>query len=121
MGWNEVTQPGNPTKSSEIIDRIKKVKKEEVRKTGKKSLARPPLEHSEFKQSLTVLESDPDPIKRFLAPCVNKVQYNLIARLDDAMELEMEDTDNPMIAKNHPDLLQQVLAKDSATWKAVRY
>jgi hypothetical protein len=35
MGWNEVTQAGNPTKSSEIIDRIKKVKKEEVRKTEK--------------------------------------------------------------------------------------
>jgi hypothetical protein len=27
MGWNEVTQAGNPTKSSEIIDRIKKGKK----------------------------------------------------------------------------------------------
>jgi hypothetical protein len=91
MSWNEVTQTGNPTKSSEIIDRIKKVKKEEVRKTGKKSSARRPLEHREFKQSLAILESDPDPIKRFLAPCVNKVQYNLIARLDDAMELEMED------------------------------
>jgi hypothetical protein len=91
MGWNEVTQSGNPTKSSEIIDRIKKVKKEEVRKTGKKSSARRPLEHREFKQSLAILERDADPIKRFLAPCVNKVQYNLIARLDDAMELEMED------------------------------
>jgi hypothetical protein len=28
---------------------------------------------------------------RFLAPCVKKVQYNLITRLDDAMELEFED------------------------------
>jgi hypothetical protein len=37
------------------------------------------------------LERDPDPIKRFLAPCVNKVQYNLIARLDDVVELEFED------------------------------
>jgi hypothetical protein len=35
MGWNKVTQAGNPTKSSEIIHRIKIVKKEEVRKTGK--------------------------------------------------------------------------------------
>ena len=40
MGWNEVTQTGNPTKSSEIIDQRKKVKKEAVRKTGKKSSAR---------------------------------------------------------------------------------
>jgi hypothetical protein len=89
MGWNKVTQAGNPTKPSEIINRIKKVKKEEVRKTGKKSSAKRPLEYSKLKQSLTILESDP--IKRFLAPCVNKVHYNLIDRLDDAMESEMED------------------------------
>jgi hypothetical protein len=67
------------------------VKKEEVRKTGKKSSARRSLQHRKFKQSLAILERDPDPIKRFLAPCVNKVHYNLIARLDDAMELEFED------------------------------
>jgi hypothetical protein len=67
------------------------VKKEELWKTGKKSSARRPLGHREFKQSLAILERDPDPIKRFLAPCVSKVQYNLIARLDDAMELEFED------------------------------
>jgi hypothetical protein len=86
-----VTQAVNPTKSSEIIDRIKKVKKEDVWKTGKKSSARRPLEHRKFKQPLAILERDPDPIKQFLAPCVNKVHYNLIARLDDAMELEFED------------------------------
>jgi hypothetical protein len=87
-----VTQAVNPTKSSEIIDRIKKVKKEDVWKTGKKSSARRPLEYRKFKQPLAILERDPDPIKQFLAPsCVNKVHYNLIARLDDAMELEFED------------------------------
>jgi hypothetical protein len=68
------------------------VKKEEVqKKTSKKSSARQPLEHREFKQSLAILESDPDSIKQFLAPFVSKVQYNVIAWLDDAMELEMED------------------------------
>ena len=34
---------------------------------------------------------------------------------------EMISTDDPMIAKNCQDLLQQVLAEDSATWKAIRY
>jgi hypothetical protein len=35
---------------------------------------------------------------------------------------EMISTDDPMISKkNHTDLLRRVLAKDSATWKALRY
>ena len=33
----------------------------------------------------------------------------------------MISTDDPMIAKNHSDLLRRVLAEDSATWKAIRY
>jgi hypothetical protein len=33
----------------------------------------------------------------------------------------MISTDDPMIAKNHPDLLRKVLAEDSSTWKAIRY
>jgi hypothetical protein len=44
-----------------------------------------------FKQSLTILESNTYPIKQFVAPCVNEVQYNMIAQLNDVMELEMED------------------------------
>jgi hypothetical protein len=34
---------------------------------------------------------------------------------------EMISTDDPMIAKNHTDLLRRVLAKDSSTWNAIRY
>ena len=34
---------------------------------------------------------------------------------------EMISTDDPMIAKNHTDLLRKVLAEDSSTWKAIRY
>jgi hypothetical protein len=45
------------------------------------------------------LESDPDPIKQFLAPnSVNKVlQYNMIARLEDAMEIERWRTSSPLL------------------------
>jgi hypothetical protein len=33
----------------------------------------------------------------------------------------MISTNDPMIAKNCKDLLPQILAEDSATWKAVQY
>jgi hypothetical protein len=91
LGWNEVTETGNPTRSADVNDRIKRVRKEEVRKTGKKSSARRRLHHNEWVQTLRILERSDDRKKRFLTPCVMKVQYNMIGRLDDAMELEMED------------------------------
>ena len=34
---------------------------------------------------------------------------------------EIISTDNPMIAKNHSDLLRRILAEDSATRKAIIY
>ncbi len=34
---------------------------------------------------------------------------------------EMISTDDPMIAKNHTNLVRRVLAEDSSTWKAIRY
>jgi hypothetical protein len=34
---------------------------------------------------------------------------------------EMISTDDPMITKNHTDLLQLVLAEDSTTWKTRSY
>jgi hypothetical protein len=53
--------------------------------------ARGPLEHRKSKQSLAILESNPDTLMQFLTLCVNKVQYNIYAWLDDVMELEMEE------------------------------
>ena len=51
-GWDVLTNSGNPTKFVKINDLIKTVKKKEVRQQGKPSLARWPLEESEYKQSI---------------------------------------------------------------------
>ena len=44
---------------------IKNVKKEEVRKRGKATVARRPLELAEFKKLLSILRKDRDPLKKF--------------------------------------------------------
>ena len=48
MPWNEQTRNGNPTRSTAVNDLIKAVKKQEVRKEGKKSSARRPMALAEF-------------------------------------------------------------------------
>ena len=46
--WNDISRVGNPTKSIEVNQMIKKVSKFEVRKQGKKLQARRPLKEHEF-------------------------------------------------------------------------
>lgn len=47
--WNALSQQGNPTQSLEVNTLIKAVKRSEVRRLGKASCARRPLELSEFR------------------------------------------------------------------------
>ena len=49
IGWNIGTNVGNPTKSVEVNNLIKKVQKMEVRKQGKASQATRPLTIAEMK------------------------------------------------------------------------
>jgi hypothetical protein len=48
--WDVPNNSGNPTKSADINDLIKTVKKKEVQQQGKPSSAKSPLEESEFEQ-----------------------------------------------------------------------
>jgi hypothetical protein len=52
MSWNVLGNVGNPTKSVEINNLIKAVKKKEVRKQSKASSARCPLQHDEYQSML---------------------------------------------------------------------
>ena len=63
MSWNILTNVGNPTKSIEINDLIKAVKKKEVRKQGRASTVRRPLQHDEFQSMLGYLRGHEDRIK----------------------------------------------------------
>jgi hypothetical protein len=90
MSWNVLSNVGNPTKSIEINDLIKAVKKKEVRKQGKASSARRPLQHEEYQSMLDCLRAHDDPIKRYSLPAFFVFQYNLIARMDDTCKFKIE-------------------------------
>jgi hypothetical protein len=48
MEWSRTREEGNPTRSIEINDLIKQVKKKEVRKQGAASKTRQPMKEAEF-------------------------------------------------------------------------
>ena len=94
MAWNKLTSQGNPTRSVEIINLIKAVKKKEVLKQGKPSKADQAMEKSEFEDRLQLLESsgNPDDSQQcYMYPTMFKFQFHMVAQLDNAACLEKQD------------------------------
>jgi hypothetical protein len=90
-GWDEVTLRGNPTKSREVLDVIKAVKKKEVRRQGRPSQARRPMEIEELRQLLEMCcNFDEDDPKRFWLPSYLKYQFHMIARNDDVAHIDWD-------------------------------
>jgi hypothetical protein len=71
--WNPIAQNGNPTKSVEVNELIKRVKNKEVRKQGKPSQARRPLEPGELEQTFEILNSYGDITKKYMVPTACKL------------------------------------------------
>ena len=90
--WNYLANPpcGNPTKSKEVNDLIKAIRKKETRKQGKKSKADRPMEASEFEQAITMMESSNDFDRRLRYPAMMKTQFHFIARGDDIAHMQKE-------------------------------
>ena len=96
MPWNALAQSGNPTRSIEVNNLIKKVKKAEVRKQGKASSARRPLEKTECRSVQQILEQHDDFFRSVRLPTFTKFQFHFIACSDDTANFEMEDLkENP--------------------------
>ena len=89
--WNVVTQVGNPTRSVEVNNLIKEVKKKEVRKQGKASSARRPLQPPEFEATLEKLNELLDIKRKYMIPTAVKFQFHMVARLDDTCRFEEVD------------------------------
>ena len=98
MAWNEISMVGNPTRSAELNDLIKYVKKKEVRKQGVTSKARRSLLHEEFRGTLAELKDyhrtqegeSTSPVWNFGMPAAMCLQFHVIARIDDTMHIRME-------------------------------
>lgn len=91
VAWNVETETGNPTKSVLVNELIKVVKKKEVRKEGKASSARRPMEQSEFREMIRRFrdESSRSILRRTMAAYFI-YQYNMIGRVDDVAHFTIE-------------------------------
>eukprot|EP00957_Ditylum_brightwellii_P173337 13197548-Ditylum_brightwellii.AAC.1 len=79
--WNVTSKSGNPTRSVDVNDLIKDVRKKEV------SLADCTFEDEEFRQMLSFLHGCTDPRKKYVLSALLLLVMQMIAWLDDAAHL----------------------------------
>ena len=93
MVWNHQTDMGNPTRSSELNDLIKTVKKKEVRKQGKPLQARRPMVQSEFRQLIQKVRFPGSGFThKYSLAAYYIFQFHMVARVDDnVMHFKCED------------------------------
>ena len=89
--WNVESQTGNPTQSVAVNQVIKRIKKEEVRKRGKKSNAKRDLKRTEYRKTLRLLEANADHQRCHRLPAMMKTQFHIIGRADDVSNMETLD------------------------------
>ena len=69
LGWNVTAYTGNPTRSIPvnrlIKDVLKKKKKAEVQRQGKRSCTRRPLEYDKFEKLVKMIGRNRDPLKKY--------------------------------------------------------
>jgi hypothetical protein len=89
---NVESQTGNPTISVAVNDLIKKIKKAEVRKLGKKSNAKQDMKRAEFCKCLCLLEAEcGNFLKCHRVTAMLKLQFHIIGRSDDISNFETID------------------------------
>lgn len=91
IGWNVGTNVGNPTKSVEVNNLIKKVQKMEVRKQGKASQATRPLTIAEMKFVFDILRKSSTLSKKLAVPALCTFQFHLIGRIDDTCRFDINE------------------------------
>ena len=89
--WNVESSTGNPTMSVAVNALIKRIRKDEVRKRGKKSNAKRDLKRTEFRKTLRLLEACDTHQRKHRIPAMMKLQFHIIGRADDLSNLETED------------------------------
>lgn len=86
--WDDRRRDGNPTRSIQVNNLIKAVKKCEVRQQGVKTSARRPLEYIEFIALLTFVRQDQSIMSCHRLVAVLLTQWQLIGRIDDMLKLK---------------------------------
>ena len=70
MQWNELSNVGNPTKSSEINDLIKRVTRKEARKQGAASHRRRTMNTEEYNAIIRTLKESNNPTEKYGIPAL---------------------------------------------------
>lgn len=93
MVWNSRSKEGNPTRSSDVTDLIKVVKKAEVRKLGVPSQARRALTTEEFRQIIRRIRQPGEDrlANKYSLAAYFIFQCHMIARVDDVMHFKHVD------------------------------
>ena len=125
--WNEISKVGNPTKSIQVNQMIKKVAKFEVRKQGKKSQARRPLKEHEFRSILAELRNTGDGsdiVSKFGVPALMVFQFHMIGRVDDCsrwqrVNLSVHDAHSDKCLKTRLAWSKNVTEERDAPWQHV--
>jgi hypothetical protein len=102
MTWDPVNNMGNPTQSLKVLKAINDVKKFEVRRQGTPAQVQRPIEYDEFLNVLDIVrdpEEEEDELKRCRLASVLTLQWHLIGRIDDMMNLKV---DRVGANHNHP-------------------
>ena len=89
--WDDITQQGNPTRSAKLNDMINQVHKKQCRGMGVTSKARRNFEFEEFREFIKKNVDSPFPYSlKYLANALWRMQFQLIARSDDMLHLEVD-------------------------------
>jgi len=89
--WNEIANVGNPTRSGEVNDLVKAIKKMETARLGAESQARRALYPEEYEQCIEMLEQIDDWEVSTFAVAFFRFQLHFIARGDDSAKLRLPD------------------------------
>ena len=132
IAWSTTRNEGNPTRSNEINDLLKRVKRKEVRKQGVSPQCRRAITDREFRLLLTVLQAENSEIAvatnpivlRFGLPALLNFQFHLIARIDDTTQvllsnLRAHDFFGTNVLKTRLNWSKNVAEERDAPWQIV--
>jgi hypothetical protein len=123
--WTSGRNEGNPTRSIEVNNLIKRVKKKEVRKQGVVSQCRRAITDDEFRKMHRILQTyQPNSLVwRYGLYALTNFQFHLIARIDDTTQVL---TENIRVHESFPNALttrlnwsKNVTEERDAPWQIV--
>lgn len=125
--WNQLSQQGNPTRSFEVNQLCKYVKKKEVRRQGVTSKADVPLKAFEYRRMMVILKTESaagDIIRKYGIPAFINYQFHMIARVDDVSQslrinLQPHDRFPTMAMKSRLSWSKNVLEERDAPYQSI--